>query len=56
MDAILLLAQDNQAQVLDVFAGDLALENNANLVDWRSVDGALRASKKSIGPWTIRCE
>ena len=53
MDAILLLARDNPAQVVGNFAGDLAVGNLANLVNWRSEDGALRVSETSIGPWTI---
>jgi len=54
MDAILLLARDNPAQVVGNFANDLAVGNLANLVNWRSEDGALRVSETSIGPWTIR--
>jgi N-acetylglucosamine-6-phosphate deacetylase len=54
MDAILLLARDNPAQVVGNFAGDLAVGNLANLVNWCSEDGALRISETSIGPWTIR--
>ena len=54
IDAILQLARDNPAKVVSNFAIDLAVGNLANLVNWRSEDGALRISETSIGPWTIR--
>jgi len=56
MDAILLLARDNPAQVVGDFAGDLEVGSNANLVNWRSENGALRVIETSVGPWTIRCD
>ena len=56
MDAILLLARDNPAQVVGDFAGDLAVGSNANLVNWRSENGSLRVIETSVGPWTIRCD